>query len=445
MAEGEERVGMRVLVGNHIDVSLRRRKDMRSWTQRIVWFARDGDLLVLPSRPDEEFVRYVTSLTGIDLSTLTIHIPPPGTFGDHLMDSPRLADEDFIGKVSADLHEVDEIFALWPSAQVSRFAAVLGLGDRYPGAAFFSQGGGELVNNKAYFRALAAACGVPIAHGRVCYSVDDAVEAMTRLLDESDAVFVKQAHNGAGSGNQAVIRGGRVETGRAGAKHVHHLTAGPQGIAAYWEERWTWASADGRFPVVVEEFKPGAATVYSEYHVADDGVRPTEAGSLTYTGGRISLQTVPLRGLPAEVHERLVAGGRLLAETYRAVGYRGLLSADAIVDPSGEVTFTEVNAQVSGSAHLYRAIAHKVVDVWREPMRSVAEYHWPAEWPRAGFAEFLAAADELGCAFDPSDRKGIIVSTPFDEVRGLVFCIVHETDEERDAVHQRLDRRLRTA
>lgn len=434
---------MRILVGNHIDVSLRRRKDMRSWTQRVLWFADDGDLIVLPDQPDEEFVRYVTSLTGVDRSTLTIHVPPPGQFGTYLMDPPRLADEGFLSKVSADLGEVSEIFALWPSAQVSRFAAALDQSPRLPGAGFLAQCGGELVNNKANFRALAAAAGAPTARGEVCHSAEDAAAAMSRLLDDADAVFVKQAHNGAGSGNQAVIRGEGVRTGHAGAKHTHHLAAGSAAVHAYWEERWAWASANGRFPVVVEEFTQRAATVYAEYHVSDGGVRPTETGGLTYVDGRISYQTVPLRALTDEAHERLLAGGRRLAEIYRAVGYRGFLSADAIVDEAGAVRFTEVNAQVSGSAHLYEAIAHTVVDVWRTPHRSVSEYHWPATWARVGFAEFLTASEQLGHGFDPVERTGTLLSTPFDEVRGLVFCVVYEHDEQRDAIYQALDARFR--
>jgi hypothetical protein len=385
----------------------------------------------------------VTSLTGVDRSSLKIHVPAPGRFGNYLMDSSRLADDGFLRKISTDLDEVREVFALWPSSQVSRFAEALGLSDRFPGAGFFSQGGGELVNNKANFRTLAAACGVPTARGEVCYSADDAIEAMGRLLGGTDAVFVKQAHNGAGSGNQAVIRGDGIETGHAGAKHVHQLSRGPEGISAYWRERWAWASANGRFPVVVEEFKQRAATVFSEYYVADSGIRPTETGSLSYADGRISHQTVPLRGLPDDVHERLVAGGRRLAETYGALGYRGYLSADAVADDAGEVTFTEVNAQVSGSVHLYEAIAHQVVDVWRPPMRSVAEYHWPARWAVTGFAEFIAAGEELGCSYDPVSRTGTVLSTPFDEVRGLVFAIAQESEEALDATYRKLERRFR--
>jgi len=384
---------MRILIGNDIDVSIRQRKDMRSWAQRILWFAKDGDLVVLPDQPDKKFLQYVTSLTRVDPSSLRIHVPPPGDFGNYLMDRRRLSDERFVKEVAADLDEVSEIFALWPSAQISRFAEALQLTKQFSGAEFFSQGGGEVANSKANFRALAAAAGVPTAAGEVCRSIEESIDAMGRLLARSDAVVVKQAHNWAGSGNQVVIRGDSVATDHAGAKHIHYLAAGPQGIRDYWRERWEWASVGGRFPVVIEEFRQRAISIYSEYHIGDNEVRPTETGTLFYVGRWLSHQAVPLRGLSDEIHARLVNLGLQLARTYQALGYRGYFGPDALLDESGELIFTEANARVSGSAHLWGIIGHKVVDVWREPMRSVVEYHWPKKWRITGFDEFVAAVE----------------------------------------------------
>lgn len=432
---------MRVLIGNHIDVAIRQRKDMRSWTQRILWFAKAGDLVVLPDYPDETFMRYVTGLTGVDPASLRVHVPPPGEFGHHLMDPGRLADEEFVRQVETDLDEVSQVFALWPSAQVSRFAEALDLGKWFAGSDFFAQGGGEIANNKASFRALAAAAGVPTARGEVVRNVDEAIAAMGRLLRTTDAVVVKQAHNGAGSGNQAVLRGD-VETAHAGTKHLHRLAPGPDGIREYWLERWNWASADGRFPVVVEEFRQRARTVYAEFDIGDDGIQHTETGTLLYVNRWLSHQVVPLRGLPDDVHARLVDGGRRLAEIYRALGYRGYFGPDAVLDENGEVVFTEVNAQVSGSAHLWGVIGHHVVDMRRDPQRSVVEYHWPKKWRVTGFVEFLAAIEELGCGYEPKSRTGVIVSTPFDELRGLVVSVAYDTDQLRDSIHRKLAERF---
>ncbi|WP_399935005.1 hypothetical protein [Streptomyces kanamyceticus] len=137
------------------------------------------------------------------------------------------------------------------------------MADRFPGAAFFGQGGGEIGNSKANFQALAAA-GAPILPGRVCRSLSEATEATGELLkgSPSGAVVVKQAHNGAGVGNQLLVRAPEMAVDRVGARHLHHLAPGVDGVAAYRAERWPCASGEGRWPVVIEEFAPGADAVH---------------------------------------------------------------------------------------------------------------------------------------------------------------------------------------
>ncbi|MGH3565759.1 MAG: hypothetical protein ACRDRH_06940 [Pseudonocardia sp.] len=443
---------MRILIGNHIDPAIRDRGDLRAWTQRIVWFARDGDLIVLSNEPDARFLAYATSLTGVDPAILRILIPATGAYDARLLDPESLTSAEFVDTVLAALgdtgaDQVEEVFALWPSAHVSRFAAALGIEDRFAGAGFFAQGGGELGNNKATFRAVAAGAGVPIPVGAVCRSEREAVAATAALLDTTGAVMVKQAHNGAGVGNQLLLRDASLASDHVGARHLHQLDGhGREAIEGYWRERWEWASAQGRFPVVVEEFSPHTASVYSEHLAADDGTRPTEMGTLLYVGRRLSHQVVPLRGVHDSVRVQLRHGGARLAETYRALGYRGYLSADAIVTTDGRVLFTEVNAQVSGSLHIYQVIAHQIVDTAAAPQRSVVEYHVPPTWAVPDFDTFLAAVDGLGCAYDPATRTGVIVSMPVipQQVNRaqFVFCIAYATDTDRQAVFNRLDARF---
>lgn len=445
---------MRIFIGNHIDPAIRDRGDLRAWTQRVVWFARDGDVIVLSDEPDQPFLTYATALTRVNPKSLRILVPPATNHGGRLLDPEGLTSAAFLRTVrdvlgETGLDQVDEVFALWPSAHVARFADALGVANRFPGAEFFAQGGGELGNSKANFRALAAGAGVVIPAGAVCRSRREAVAATADLLVSSGAVVVKQAHNGAGVGNQLVLRDASLASGHVGARHLHQLAGGDSGaIEQYWTERWDWASAQSRFPVVVEEFTPHTVSVYSEHYADDDGTRPTEMGTLHYVGRRLSHQVVPLRGVDQNVREQLLHGGTRLAEIYRALGYRGHLSADAVVDPNRRVVFTEVNAQVSGSLHIYQEIAHHIVGVTAAPQRSVVEYHVPPTWEVADFATFLAAVDELGCAYDSGTRTGVIVSMPaIPLVPGLaqfVFCIAYGADAERHAIFDRLDSRFAT-
>jgi pre ATP-grasp domain-containing protein len=442
---------VRILIGNHIDPAIRDRGDLRAWTQRIVWFARDGDVVVLSDEPDRRFLTYATSYTGVDPASLRFLVPPAGRHDRRLLDPESLTSAEFLRVVRAELgdagvDQVEEVFALWPSAHVSRFAAALGVEDRFPGADFFAQGGGELGNNKATFRALAAGAGVPIPAGAVCRSPSEAVAATADLLSRTGGVVVKQAHNGAGVGNQLVLRDASLTAGHIGARHLHQLDDAPEAIQAYWAQRWDWASAQGRFPVVVEEFTPHTASVYSEHYADDGGTRPTEMGTLHYVRRRLSYQIVPLRGVGENVREQLLEGGTRLAETYRAFGYRGHLSADAVVTEGGRVVFTEVNAQVSGSLHIYQVIAHQIVGVTAAPKRSVVEYHVPPTWAVPDFDTFLSAVHELGCAYDPTVRAGVIVSMPAIPLEvnraQFVFCIAYPTDADRQATFERLDARF---
>ncbi|MEW2248613.1 peptide ligase PGM1-related protein [Streptomyces sp. NPDC006975] len=448
---------MRILVGNHIDPSIRERGDMRAWTQRLFWFARPGDLLVLCGEPDGAFLDYVLAHTGVKRSELTVLVAPAGAWGEKLLDPASLTDPAFVKAVRAALDVaggpagVSAVFALWPSASVARFAAALGIADRFPGAVFFAQGGGEIGNNKANFRALAAAAGVPILPGRVCRSRAEAVDATRDLLESSGggAVVVKQAHNGAGVGNQLLVRDPQLAVDHVGARHLHHLAPGEDGIAAYWDQRWTWASGDGRWSVVIETFAPDADAVYSEHYAADTGTQPTEMGRLLYVGRRLSHQVVPLDGVSDQVRAALLDGGTRLAEAYRDFGYRGHLSADALVLPDQSVVFTEVNAQVSGSLHIYQQIARGVVNAAATPHRQVVEYHVPPTWTVPDFAAFLAALDELGLAYDPATRTGVIVSMPALPLAPgapaqFVFCIAYDPATGYDETFARLGERFQT-
>ncbi|AKH83985.1 hypothetical protein AA958_19370 [Streptomyces sp. CNQ-509] len=445
---------MRILIGNHIDPSIRERHDMRAWTQRLFWFARPGDLLILCCEPDAAFVDHALAHTGVKREELTVLTAPAGAWGDRLLDPASLTVPAFVEQVRAALgpagaSAVNEVFALWPSAAVARLADALDVADRFPGADFFGQGGGEIGNSKANFRALAVAAGVPILPGRICRTRAEATEATGALLERSvsGAVVVKQAHNGAGVGNQLLVREADMAVDHVGARHLHHLAPGPDGIAAYWAERWPWASGNERWPVVVEEFAPGADAVYSEHYAAQECTRATEMGRLLYVGRRLSHQVVPLDGVTEAVRAELLDGGARLAEAYRAMGYRGYLSADALVLPDGAVVFTEVNAQVSGSLHIYQAIAHRVVDVAAAPARQVVEYHVPPTWAVPSFAAFLSALDELGLTYDPATRTGVIASMPAIPLAPgapvqFVFCLAYDPAEGHASAFDRLDARF---
>jgi hypothetical protein len=202
---------------------------------------------------------------------------------------------------------------------------------------------------------------------------------------------------------------------------------------------------DGCFPVVIERFQPGSRTVYAEFRATDSDVSFSATGSLGFAAGRLVEETIPLRGIRDDVVARLVHHGGRLAQLYQTFGYRGCLSADAVVDEDGNLAFTEMNARVGASLHVYERIAHQMVDVWREPLRSVVQYVTGIQWKIPSLSAFLAAVDDLGLAYDPATRKGVIVTIPMAgtaESGGLLFCVSYEMESEAKLAYQRLGGRF---
>jgi hypothetical protein len=144
--------------------------------------------VILSTTPDQDFLAYSLSLTGVDPATVRVVVAPSGRYGGRLLDPETLTDPQFIAAVlDACDSAIDEVFALWPSASVARFARTLGVPDAFCGAAFFAQGGGELCNNKAVFRAIAAGASVPIPAGDVCH---DQSEAINTTYEAYSGLFI---------------------------------------------------------------------------------------------------------------------------------------------------------------------------------------------------------------------------------------------------------------
>src|SRR3954469_25602523 len=60
--------------------------------QAMLWFATDGDVVVLPWLPPPALLAYVTGLTRTDPRSLTLLAPSPGDLGEDLLTPDRMAD-----------------------------------------------------------------------------------------------------------------------------------------------------------------------------------------------------------------------------------------------------------------------------------------------------------------------------------------------------------------
>jgi hypothetical protein len=434
---------MRLLIGNDIEPSVALKRDVRAWTQRILWFAREGDALVLMCEPDRDFLAYVTALTGVDPSTLRFHVIPgsrnPGRDGERMFDHKALLDPGFVAELRGHVTEADEVTALWPSPALPAFAEQIGLRGRLPGAAFMSQFGGEVANNKANFRAIAAGCGVPIATGSVCRTVAEAEVACAALLRDVPAVMIKKAHCAAGAGNFVVARAQGVCAGHAGGIGVRVLRPGAGALECFLQEKWGWASGRDRFAVIVEEFVEGARSVYAEFDCDEEGQQLEALGELIFEEGALVREEIPLRLDDTSTEGRLIRLGSRLASVYHLLGYRGTLSTDAVLTDTGEVTFTEVNCNVTGSTHLHRVVAREIVDVSREPARTVAQFTTPDHWSMPDLEGFLNVAGDRGLLYDSRARAGWLAVAPMTAEFGTdpaasgrrLLALVYESPAQR--------------
>jgi hypothetical protein len=424
---------MRILIGNDTDVSLVLKRDIRAWTQRILWFAREGDLIILMSPPDKIFLDHVATLTGVDTSRLHFHIVPTKHGCSGMFDSLSLSEETFLKTISKNLNNVSEIIALWPSAQVARFTQKLGLSAYWSGFDFFAQNGGVISNSKANFRAFGAAFGIPIPQGAVCYTPNEAVVATNHFLETADALILKMEHCEGGQGNRVVLRNKSQK--KAAIKADHLLQPKPDAVREFWEKQWDWASDNGRFAVIIEEFVPHNRSVYAEFFCSDTDAVLGETGCLIYEKRTLTKEEVPLRDLEDDTKVQLVKHGRTLAQFYRQLGYRGYLSVDAVVTPKRKVIFTEVNARFTSSTHLYEVIAHKIVNVNREPDRTIMQYTSPITWSVPNLKMFLNTVNDLGFAYNTDTRQGVIAAMPVIESETgsqVIFCVVSKDSSERD-------------
>ncbi|MET8295791.1 preATP grasp domain-containing protein [Streptomyces sp. NPDC005180] len=414
----------RVLIGNDFSEDVRTDRGWTGWwVQRMVWFAEDGDILVLPVRPGEDLMEYITGLTGTRRSTLTVVVPPPHEGSEGTLSPARLADPVFVEALEQAIgdRDVTHLSALWPDVSVARLARVLGVEDAMPGYGFVEQAGGVMVNSKSAFRTLAAGVGIPLAPGAVCTSRSSAEEAILDLLD-GGPVVVKHDYLSGGHGNEILTTGEPFRP--IGARRVVTVD-GRAGVRSYLAQCWDWLSASGRGKPVVERYVQDSSAFFAEFLISDEDVELTGDGELLsapYAVGEI----MPAQALEPDLLDRIVNDGRRLAWALHAIGYRGVLCPDAIVTPEREVLFTEYNGRITGSTHIYGRIGRVAVGEGFGKDRVLLERVWPEGWHTPSFAAALTTLEQAGLAYDSRSRTGVILTTAHDGNNGVMYCIAAE-------------------
>lgn len=414
----------RLLIGNDFSEDARSDRGWTGWwVQRLAWFAEDGDILVLPVAPEADFMRYVTGLTGTRADTLRV-VVPPGESRQGMLTPDQLADSGFLALLGDAVagRELTEVLALWPDASVARLAGVLGAEQALPGYGFVAAGGGMVVNSKAMFRVLASGTGVPLPPGAVCTSRNAAERAIADLLDDDFPVIVKHEFLSGGHGNEILSTAGDMQP--VGARRVVTVSSRAD-VHDYLDANWEWLSGGGRGRPVAEHYVRDSSAYFGEYHVAADGITLAGDGELLSAPYAIG-QIMPSIGLEPHTYDTLVEAGRRLCEPLRAMGYRGMVAADAIVTPDRQVLFTEYNGRYTGSTHIYGTIGKQVVGPRYGKDRMILERVWPEGWSVPSFTAAVDRLTDAGLAYDLASRTGVVLTNAFDNRNGVMYCVVAE-------------------
>lgn len=429
----------RLLIGNEFNEDRAglvdaKQKKTSWWTQRVIWFAEDHDVVVLAVAPEPQYLDYVTGLTGVRADTLTILVPPPGEMGVGVLSPDRMLGSGFVADVRAAVERVDisEVRSLHPDVSVAQLADAAGVGDRLPGREFLLQGGGRIVNSKALFRAVAAGVGAAIPAGGVCSTRAGAADLVMGLLDQGHPVMLKHDFRAGGRGNEILSPvEGVVPVGAQRAVAIGDRRS----LLDYFEQRWDWLTSSGQTQFVVERYYPGSRAMFAEFAIADEGVRLAGTGEMV-SAPLAAAEIIPPQGLSTREIDELIEGGRLMSVALHAIGYRGMLSADAIVTPDREVMFTEYNGRVTGSTHIYGIVGGKLVGEDYAGKRVLYEREG---WPTPSLDAAMAKLKEADLQFDPLRNVGTVLVMPYNKSNGTIrYCIVAENlddaDRCRDAV-----------
>ncbi|MEV6923816.1 peptide ligase PGM1-related protein [Dactylosporangium sp. NPDC051485] len=415
---------VRILIGNEFNedragIIDAKQKKTAWWTQRLAWFARNDDILVMAVAPDEEFLRHVTGVTGTDHATLRIVVPPPGGLGVGVLTADRLAAPALLAELRAALHgrHPDAVISLHPDTSIAELSTALGAQHALAGHSFLSQAGGRLVNSKAAFRAIAAGAGVAIPEGGVSTTPAQLVETAGRLLDRDLPVILKHEFRAGGRGNEIVTPYEGITP--VGAQRAVTVRSRAE-FEAYVERRWSWLTSNGQSPLVVERYHPGSRALFAEYSITDKGVDFGGQGELI-SAPLAAAEIIPAPDVADAAVTALLDGGRALSEPLHAMGYRGTLSADAILTNDGQILFTEYNGRITGSTPVYAVFGEQVIGPQYSRDRVLFDRDG---WPVPSFAEAVAALDRSGLAYSSATGLGAVLVTPYNTSNGSVrYCL----------------------
>ncbi|RST08704.1 hypothetical protein EF910_00165 [Streptomyces sp. WAC07149] len=399
------------------------------YAQGLLWSAEEDDVLVLPTAPGPDFARYAARLMGLDPSRVHVTVPERGLMPEGLLSPDTLLDPPFTARLARLAGPAAHVWPYYYDRMSAEATHALGLTRSTPGFGYVDEGGARLLNSKANFRAIAAGNGLPVPPGIATADRTTAVDYARQALASHGAVMVKQDYNAGGFGNEIITLDHQRRTGTRNATVLAHH----DDVHGHFDAQWDTYTNGGRDRVVIELYIEDCVPVYREMHLTPAGVEAFGHGEMLMNPAYDGL-ALPGRAGDRSRNPDFFDGAERIAEVVHAMGYRGLMSVDALLTPSGGVLFNEFNCRNGGSTHIHR-IGQRVIGGDPLADRTVLVRRIPAPLP---FAELVERLEEQGLAFDPGRRTGVVLATDVAPDGKVQYCAVARTAEEADALERLL-------
>lgn len=372
---------------------------------RMAWFARAGDIVLLPRDLSPQIKVYIARTMGYEPGSVTYLTPDWGGGHSRPIRAHELLHMGLAERLKRLLGDPGN-WSLYPycyERSTQQFAERLGLDGERDVRPFVKQGGAELLNDKRVFRSVAAGRGVSIAEGAVCAAAWQLEECIAALIDKTGAVIIKQDRHSGGFGNLIVSR-----TDSAGALGAPEVLVARNESETRDQSRiaWTRLAYAERAPLVVEVYYPVAACLTAEFQVdsASNSVTFLNCGEVRQApilSGIIMPSAVPPYRLAS-----FIAEATDLARLCCDLGYDGLVNIDGIVTTDGRVIVNEFNGRIGGCSHMHHILETLAGPRYGEDL--VVMSHGRAVG--ISIDQAFGILEERRLGFDRTGGRGIVVT-----------------------------------
>jgi hypothetical protein len=244
---------------------------------------------------------------------------------------------------------------------------------------------------------------------------------VTSFIGSGRHVIVKKDLGAGGTGNIVVTADPALRP--VGARQAVAVRNSDD-IAGCLAANWAWLTGNDRRPVVVEEYFDGSVAVFAELLISDSGIQIQACGEIV-SDPTVVAQMIPPPRLGSAESATLTTSAVRLCGPLHAMGYRGILGADAIVTPGKRVLFTKYNGRPTGSTLIYDDIGNGVVHNDVEEPRLLLERR---RWTVDSFEQAVRRLQAASVEYDKDKRRGVILSRGYDRSRQMVrYCTVGES------------------